>query len=218
MPLLTEPITFDVGSAQNNTMANDCSPSKITKIVNDWKQGGAASEAAVASLYRELKILAARGLRSSPQSPSSLQPTELVHELFLKLSDGSDLKFNDRRHFYAVASKAMRQILIDRGRARSALKRGGGKNDVCIEDIASLADEPCRWIDLDRILDDLAKLDNRASDVVEMRCLCGMTEKEIALVLGVCERTIKRDWQYAKAWILSRLEIHSPRERNDQKK
>ena len=176
----------------------------VTALINSWRSGESGAEATINFLYRELRRIANRNL-GSERKGLSIQPTELVHEVFLKLSSGADVKYNDRAHFFAVAAKSMRRILVDRGRARRAIKRGSGNVLVSIEEGRLPGASVTDWSELDRALTDLERLDDRAAKVVEMRFFGGMSEREIAQVLGVNERTIKRDWQWARAWLAAQL-------------
>ena len=182
--------------------AQSLSSSSVTTLVNDWRAGDGAT--AINFLYRELRRMAARSL-ASERTGVSMQPTELVHELFLKLSAGDPVEFHDRSHFFAIAAKSMRRILVDRGRARRTVKRGEGNVALPLNE-AQLPGTGFRdRSELDRALTELELLDDRAAKVVEMRFFGGMSEREIAEVLGVNERTIKRDWQWARSWLATQV-------------
>jgi RNA polymerase sigma factor (TIGR02999 family) len=131
-----------------------------------------------------------------------LQPTALVNELYLKLMGGYAVDWKDRAHFFAVASLGMRQILIDHIKRDSAEKRGGGAPHISLdESVAIIEDRRINLLILDEALAALEKIQPRWAQVVVCRYFGGMTEEEIAEALGVCSRTVKRDWKFARAWL-----------------
>lgn len=155
--------------------------------------------------YPELRRLARRALNR--RSGGSLQTTALVHEAYLKLVGNEAADYAGRAHFYAVASRAMRHILIDHARYRSRQKRGGSKRPLPLEEALIAADEQAEtFLALDDALRRLATLNERLVEIVECRFFGGMTEKEIAMVHGLSERTVRRDWRKAKAWLADALE------------
>ncbi|MCB9671618.1 MAG: sigma-70 family RNA polymerase sigma factor [Alphaproteobacteria bacterium] len=154
----------------------------------------------LALVYDQLRALAARYVDRSPGS--TLQPTALVHEAWMKL--GPEGSFSGREHFAAVASKAMRQILIDRARARSRAKRGGNPIRTTLAGLASDAPD-LDVVDLSRALDELEALDPRGARVVELRWFGGMSSAEAAAHLGVSTRTVEASWRLSRAWLLARL-------------
>ena len=138
-----------------------------------------------------------------------LQPSALVNEAFARLMAGAPVDWASRAHFFAVSARVMRQILIDFARAQSASKRGQRMPHVDLSDITDLpqsAPSPAEFIDLDRALDDLSKLDPRQAQVVELRYFGGLENGEVAAVLGISEPTVLRDWRVARAWLCSRLQ------------
>lgn len=148
--------------------------------------------------------MASRLLHS--ESRSTLQPTALVHELYLRLGQGRPPVWKDRAHFFAVAANTLRRILIDRARANLAARRGGGKVTVPIEGTEPKVN--CSYDDLiflDEALTALEQSDPRAARVTELRFFGGLEEKEIAEQLGVSEITVKRDWKFARAWLALHL-------------
>lgn len=156
-------------------------------------------------VYKELRALASSYLDRPGDAAHTLQPTALVHEAFLKMV-GDDRQWSGREHFMAVAAKAMRQVLVDHWRKRSAEKRGGGANQVSISGIgAEGAIEDVRVLELDDLLQQLAKADARSARVAEMRLFGGMEQEQIARVLGVSRVTVTSDWQFARAWLASRM-------------
>ena len=155
-------------------------------------------------VYVELRRLAAVHLRRERRD-HTLQPTALVHEAYLRLVDQSIADCHSRAQFFGIAAHLMRQILVNHAERHRAAKRGGG-NKVTLDE-AVLADQP-QFVDvlaLDLALNKLAQLDARQCRIVEMRFFCGLPEKEIAEVLEVSPRTVKRDWAMAKAWLHGEL-------------
>lgn len=154
------------------------------------------------AVYEELRAIAHRHLAVRGRG-ATLNTTALVHEAYLKFVDQSDARWRDRAHFFALASVAMRHVLVDRARARATLKRGGARRRVTLdESTVAAADQPEVLLQLDEALDRLAELDARLARVVECRFFGGMREDEIAEALGVTTRTVQRDW--AKARMLLR--------------
>lgn len=152
-------------------------------------------------LYNELRAIAARQLRRE-RSGHTLQPTALVHEAYLKLV-GGELSASSRAHLLAIAARAMRQVLVDHARRRTAAKRGGEHSPTTLTDgSASIELDPEGLLALDRALDEL---EARQRQVVECRFFGGMEETEIARALGVSERTVRRDWVKARAWLYRAL-------------
>jgi RNA polymerase sigma factor (TIGR02999 family) len=152
-------------------------------------------------VYEDLRQIAERYLRRE-RPDHTLEPTELVHEAFLKLSNQSKLAPNDRTHFLALASGAMRQILVDHARAAHALKRGGGWQRISVSEAISEASQGSEdLLALDTALQRLAHEDERAAVIVEMRFFAGLTEVEIAAELGMSERWVRAQWAHARAWL-----------------
>jgi RNA polymerase sigma factor (TIGR02999 family) len=153
-------------------------------------------------VYEELRLIAHRHLNrhGHDKCDGTLATTGLVHEVYLKLVDQSNGQWNDRSHFLAIASVAMRHILIDRARARMAGKRGGATVRVTLEEEALPHEgSPAELIDIDDALRALARMDERLARVVEYRFYGGLSEEEIAESLGVTSRTVQRDWKKARA-------------------
>jgi RNA polymerase sigma factor (TIGR02999 family) len=168
----------------------------------DWGNGDqAALEKITPIIYDELRRLAGCYMRR--QRPGhTLQTTALVNEAFLKLIDGKRVSFKDRAHFFAVAARAMRQILIDHARSHNYAKRGGGALKVELDEAAVMAEQQAsELVALDEALKELAGVDERKSRVVELRFFGGLSIPEVAEVLGVSEPTVQREWRMAKAWL-----------------
>jgi RNA polymerase sigma factor (TIGR02999 family) len=157
-------------------------------------------------VYEPLRALAGGYFRSESAS-HTLQPTALVHEVFLRVVDQRDAVWNDRAHFLAVCAIAMRGILVDHARAKAALKRGGERERVPLDSGLALGTEDeVDLLDLEEHLTLLATLNERQARIVECRCFSGMTVPEVAEVLGVSARTVNEDWAVARAWLSVRLE------------
>jgi RNA polymerase sigma factor (TIGR02999 family) len=188
-------------------------PGQITSLLRRVRNGDAAAEEALLSLvYDDLRNCAAAMMRSEPVG-HTLQATALVHEAYLRLMrPGAELDFQDRAHFFALAARKMRQVLIDHARASGAQKRPGKCRRLSLETAIVYTDEVAyALVELDDLLDQLAGWDQRGSRVVEMRVFGDLTMEEIACVLGISSRQVKRDWQAARAWLWK----HLNREKND---
>jgi len=175
---------------------------EVTRLLGAYRDGDPEAEARLTELtYRELRKIAAGHLRRE-RSARSLQTTDLVHEAYLRLVDQAGTPFRDRAHFFQIAAHVMRQILIDRARKRHAGKRGGGVPEISLDRALNFAEAPSPdLLVLDEALSRLQALDDRQCQVVEMRFFAGMSEEEIAEVLGVSARTINREWRMARAWL-----------------
>lgn len=169
-------------------------------------RGALEHEQLLELLYAELRGAAGR-LMAREREAHTLQPTALVHEAWLRLVDQDRIAWTDRAHFYGIAARCMRQVLVDHARARAADKRGGGWAQVTLDE-GLLAGErrELELLGLDEALSRLAELDPRAAQVVERRVFGGMTIEEIAADLGVSPRTIDGDWATARLWLARELE------------
>jgi RNA polymerase sigma factor (TIGR02999 family) len=156
-------------------------------------------------VYDELRALAEDLFRRQPAG-QTLQPTALVHEAYLRLVETSRVPCQSRAHFIAVASKAMRQILIDRARSRRSAKRGGARERITLDEaVAPAAERDVDLLALDEALEKLSGLDERKSRVVELRFFGGLTLAETAETLGVGRTTVSEDWRLARAWVAREL-------------
>jgi len=184
----------------------ESSPSEVTALLTQLSRGDkSVIERLMPLVYDELHRRAAGYMRQE-RSDHTLQPTALVHEAYLKLVEQRDATFRHRAHFFAVAAKMMRRILIDHARARLSAKRGGEQNPVSLEDADNLrTDTPHGLLAVDEALKRLESLDPRQEQIVEMRFFGGLTVKETAEVLGVSTRTIEREWTIARAWLYVQL-------------
>ena len=175
---------------------------EVTRLLEQASAGDAAARATLFDvLYRELRRLAESAMRAE-RSNHTLQPTALVHEAFLKLA-GNQGRFESRAHFLGVAAAAMRRVLVDHARGRNAQKRGSGATLVTVNDLDDLprAPEDIDLVVLDDALSRLTALDSRQGQIVELRFFGGLSVEETAAVVGVSERTIKREWQTSRAWL-----------------
>lgn len=177
-------------------------PQEITDLLIDWSNGSPeAMERLMTVVEGELRGIAANYMRR--ESPgNTLQTTALVNEAYLKLVDQKQVKWQNRAHFFAIASTLMRRILLDHARAQSRAKRGGEAVHVDLEDVAVITPEKSEeLIALDEALERLSKFDARKSRIVEMRFFGGLSEKEVAEVLGIEPVTVAYHWRLAKAWL-----------------
>ena len=178
------------------------SPSNVTQMLHDWSNGDReVLDKLIPIVYAELRRQAARYLRRE-RPGHTLQTTALIHEAYLRLIDQKDVRWQNRAHFYAISAQLMRRILIDHARSRQAAKRGGSNIKLPLEEtmIASEGRE-VDLVALDEALERLASIDPQQSRVVELKFFSGLSVEETAEVLGVSQRTVKRDWNVAKAWL-----------------
>jgi RNA polymerase sigma factor (TIGR02999 family) len=181
--------------------------SRVTSLLRQWNDGDAgAREELVAIIYPDLRRLANHHLMHE-RAGHTLQPTALVHEVYLQLCRQEDAQWVDRAHFFAVAARMMRRILVDYSRQRGAEKRGGNAFRVEFHEAIEVPlDQPFDLIALDDALTELAAFDARKCQVVELRFFVGLDAKEIAAVLKTSEATVRKDWMIAKAWLFRHLE------------
>jgi len=179
---------------------------EITQILGDWNRGEKnAEERLMPFVYDELKRQA-RLLMSRERSDHTLQPTALVHEAFVSISQQSGIEWKDRSHFYGVASYLMRQILVQHARKHAAGKRGNAIVHLSIDDVQVPVDQRANSIvALDEALERLADADERQAKVVEMRFFGGLNNAEIGETLGLSERTVSRAWKAARFWLYREL-------------
>ncbi|MBD3335096.1 MAG: sigma-70 family RNA polymerase sigma factor [Candidatus Eisenbacteria bacterium] len=184
-------------------------PADITRILiqlsRETDARDEAEELLYAAVYDEMRRMAAR-LMKSERSDHTLQPTALVHEAYLRLVDQNRVDWQNRAHFYAVAARIMRRILVDHARRRARSKRGGDEQRVTWDEALSIGTDPSHeTLALDRALDGLSRLDWRMERVVELRIFGGMTVREVAFALGVSQRTVDGDWMVARQWLAHEL-------------
>lgn len=180
---------------------------RLTELLLRWRQGDeGALELLMPLVYQELKRLARRRMFGERQG-HTLQPTELVNEAYVRLCGSESLEWRDRSHFFAVASKVMRNILVDHARGRSRLRRGGELARVSLDEALSLSlDRPEELVALDEALENLEQVEARKAQVVQLRYFGGLSLDETAEVLGVSQVTVVRDWRLARAWLLRALQ------------
>ncbi len=167
-----------------------------------------ADESLLKAVYPEMRRLAFRLLRSERPS-HTLQPTVLANEALLRLLKPSKTHFENRAQFYAIASNMMRQILVDHARSKMAAKRGSASETISLDKIEISSDPDLIALEIGEALSELEKVDPRAARVVEMRFFAGLTDSEIAEVLGSSVNTIKREWHFARAWLYNFLAHNS---------
>ena len=182
----------------------------VTRLLLAWSGGdAAASEQLMTLVYNELRQLA-RGYLRRERGGHTLQPTALVHEAYLRLVDDSQIRWQSRAHFYGVAARVMRRILVDHARRQAAAKRGGLARDVPLEDVGTIAapdrGDPVELVALDDALLSLGRAYPRQSEIVELRYFGGLSTREIGEVMRVTERTVQRDWDFARAWLRRALD------------
>jgi len=174
----------------------------VTALLQAWSEGDqSALDRLVPLVYAELRRVARRRMRAERQG-DLLQTTALIHEAYIRLVDAHHVRWENRAHFFAVSARLMRQILVDVVRTQGARKRGGDVVHVDLDEAALAAPERAgALVALDAALDALARVDARKSQVVELRYFGGLSEAEVAEVLGVSEKTVVRDWRMAKLWL-----------------
>jgi RNA polymerase sigma factor (TIGR02999 family) len=184
---------------------------EITALLAAARQGdGSAAHRLMALVYDELRAMARRQLRNR-RPGQTITTTALVHEAYLKLVDQEGTPWQDRSHFFSVAALAMRHILVDSARRRVAKKRGGEDVRITLDELdlgREEADVEARAVEVlavDRALTSLAALNGRLSQLVELRFFAGLTEEEAAEVMGTSERTVRRDWRKARAFLFQAL-------------
>ncbi len=179
---------------------------EVTRILLDWSGGDPEAPGRLMPfVYDELRRLA-RAFLARERGAHTLQPTALVHEAYLRLVDQRSVNWQNRAHFYGIAASMMRRVLIDHARAHAAEKRGGGAVRLSVEDVQVPLEERAEsLLALDEALERLKDMDERKCRVVEMRFFAGLSDEEIAEVLGVTTRTVLRDWKKARLWLLREL-------------
>ena len=182
------------------------SPGEVTQLLVDWGNGDkAALDRLTPLVHEELHRMAHRHMRHERPN-HTLQTTALVNEAYVRLVDQRNLHWKNRAHFFSIASRLMRRILVDLARAHHGPMRGGGAPQVSLDEAAIVSQErAAELVALDEALTRLASVDERKSKVVELRFFGGMSVEETAEALGVSPITIKRDWQTAKAWLYREL-------------
>jgi RNA polymerase sigma factor (TIGR02999 family) len=182
------------------------SPQRVTELLAHWSHGDDAALAELTPLvYEELRRLAHHHM-GGERPGHTLQTTALVNEAYLRLADQTNPRWQDRAHFFAVAARAMRQILVNYAKSYRAQKRGGGAIKVELDEAAIISPEQSRAIvELHEALERLDTLDSRKARVVELKYFAGLNHDEIAEVMKISTVTVRRDWVFAKAWLYDEL-------------
>src|SRR6266404_3922327 len=182
------------------------SPGTISRLLVDWREGDrGALDKLVPLVYRELRRLAGYYMRRQ-RGDHTLQTSALINEAYLRLIDYKNMRWENRAHFYAIAAQAMRRIVVDHARDRGYQKRGGGALKVSFDEAVIGAEERgAELIALDDALKDLAAIDPRKCQVVELRYFGGLSVDETAEVIGVSSVTVMREWRSAKGWLLKAI-------------
>lgn len=177
----------------------------VSQLLRAWGRGDAqAREHLVPLVYQELRRRASAYLRRE-RPDHTLQPTALVHEAYIRLMAQQRVSWVNRAHFFALAAQLMRRILVDHARERHAAKRPGGIR-VTFDEAAHAVQPPdCEMLMLDEALRDLARLDPRQAQIVELKYFAGLSEAEVAAVLSLSRATVTREWQVARAWLYRRI-------------
>ena len=179
---------------------------QITELLAEWRDGNqSALDELYPLVYDELHRLARRYM-SRERKDHTLQTTALINEAYVRLVDQKNVNWANRSHFFAISAQIMRRILIDHARRHAYAKRGGGAQQVSLEEVAAITpDQGRELMRLDEALKSLAERDPRRSQVVELRYFGGLNNEEIAGVLHVSENTVTRDWNMARAWLYQQL-------------
>jgi RNA polymerase sigma factor (TIGR02999 family) len=178
----------------------------VTGLLLAWSDGEeSARDQLITAVYEELKRTASRHLRSE-RDDHSLAPTALVHETYVKLVDQHRVHWQNRAHFFAIAARVMRRVLVDHARTRAAAKRGKGVTIPLDSDHDVAVPVNADVLALDVALDTLAAMDERQSRIVELRYFAGLTVEETAATLDISPITVKRDWAHARAWLFRELQ------------
>jgi RNA polymerase sigma factor (TIGR02999 family) len=185
---------------------NSNSPPDVTQILLDWSKGdSAAPEKLMPFVYEELRRLA-RSYLARERADHTLQATALVHEAYLRLADKTRLSWKDRAHFYGIAARLMRRILVDHARAHNAAKRGGLEQKLSLNEARELPTKTdVDLVELNGALENFSHDYPRKGEVVELKFFGGLETKEISEVLQVSEKTVLRDWNFAKLWLCRAL-------------
>jgi RNA polymerase sigma-70 factor (ECF subfamily) len=180
---------------------------ELTRLLGRLSAGDdEAGEELFPKIYNQLHALANRYMRME-RPDHTLQPTALVHEAFIKLGGGKEVDWESRSHFFSFAARAMRNILIDHARTRSAAKKGGDwKRKALKDDLILVGELSADVLTLNGSLDRLANVDDQMARIVELRFFGGLSVEEASQVLKVSPRTVKSDWRFAKAWLLEDME------------
>lgn len=184
---------------------------QVTQLLLNWSRGERhALDELMPLVYQELRKLASRYLKSE-RPDHTLQPTALINEAYIRMIDQEMPEWQSRAHFFGVAARLMRQILVDHARTHYAVKRGGDQQKISLDEAPQVLAQPetAELLALDEALTKLASFDERRARIMEMRSFAGMSVGETALALGISEATVKREMRLAQAWIRRELELTS---------
>lgn len=186
---------------------SEASATSVTQLLQAWRAGDkTALDQLLPLVQTELHGLAKR-IMSRERQGHTWQTTELVNEAYLRLVNQQQVEWQDRAHFFAVASQVMRHLLVDHARERQQIKHGGGAQHLSLDEVAVIApDRSAELLALDDALDRLAGFDQQKSRIVELRYFGGLTVEEVAEVLGIASITVKREWARAKLWLYKELQ------------
>jgi RNA polymerase sigma factor (TIGR02999 family) len=195
-----------IGSEQEFMEERSASPHRVTELLTQWSQGNDAALAELTPLvYEELRRLAHHYMEGE-RADHMLQTTALVNEAYLRLADQTNPNWQSRAHFFAVAARAMRRILVSYARSNRAQKRGGGAARIGLDEAGIMSPEQSNEIvDVHEALEKLGTLDERKARVVELKYFGGLNHDEIAEVMKISTITVRRDWVFAKAWLHKEL-------------
>jgi len=179
---------------------------EITQLLFEWSSGNqAALDKLYPLVYDELHRIARRYMKRERKG-HTLQTTALINEAYVRLVDQKHIRWENRTHFFAISARIMRRILIDHARHYARAKRGGGANRVSLDETAIVAnDRAAELVQLDEALKNLADIDFRRAQVVELRYFGGLSNEEIGMVLRISANTVTRDWNMARAWLYQQL-------------
>ena len=202
-----------------NGLSIDERNAEITNLLRAWGSGDEAALARLAEhVYPELRLMARRHMKNEAQG-NTLQATALVHEVYLRLVDVTNVEWQARAQFFAIAAQMMRRVLVDAARTRGSRRRDGIPLKVDLDEAAFLSPAATRSIlALDEVLTSFSRIAPRQAKVVELRYFGGLTEEQIEAALNISPRTIRRDWDFAKAWLLRELShtTGKPRDKGSQ--
>ncbi len=181
--------------------------SELTRLLNESVTGNKSSlDKVLPIVYDELRVISSKYLRGEYRH-HTLQTTELVHEAYLKLIGDQNISWESRAHFFGIAAKSMREILVDYARKRNSKKRGEGVPALSLEDVLYISDKyDYQILALDEALKKFETLEERSSKIVELRYFAGLTIEETADVLNISPATVKKDWNFAKAWLYREIQ------------
>jgi RNA polymerase sigma factor (TIGR02999 family) len=198
------------GQTSRGTKVDESAAVPITALLRRWNAGdNAAGDALLPMVYAQLRAIARRQL-AGERPGHTLVPTDLVHEAYLKLVEGAPPDSQDRMHFFAIAARAMRQVLVDHERHRRAAKRDGGERVTLSGADAADPNQTVDLLALDQALNALEQVDARKARVIELRTFAGLDFDEIAQVLDISRATLMRDFRTARAWLYRALDMPLP--------